>query len=135
MSAGTDARPGARRLLLKAGLGGLGAAMLAWLPGRQAAAQGQAAAAGRVIEVTAQRFKFTPAEIPLRRGETVTLAITALDFPHGFSVPALQQRVDLMPGRAVRLTLTPTQAGRIDFLCDNFCGDGHEGMHGVMVVS
>lgn len=91
--------------------------------------------AGREIAVTAQRFKFTPNEIALKRGETVTLAFTSVDFVHGFSVPALNLRADLPPGKVTRVTLTPNEAGRIDFLCDNFCGDGHEGMHGVLVVS
>jgi heme/copper-type cytochrome/quinol oxidase subunit 2 len=26
------------------------------------------------------------------------------------------------------------KAGRVDFLCDVFCGDGHEGMNGHLVV-
>jgi cytochrome c oxidase subunit 2 len=123
----------ARRRLLRAAVG---AAVCGVAAGRFALAQGQGEAKreGRLIEVTAQRFKFIPAEIAVRHGETVTLALTALDFPHGFSVPELQLRADLVPGRVVKLTLTPPRAGRLAFLCDNFCGDGHEGMHGVLVV-
>jgi cytochrome c oxidase subunit 2 len=119
-----------RRLVLRAGLG---LAFTAVGVRRIALAQG--AGEGRVVEVTAQRFRFTPNEIAAKRGETLVLAITSLDFVHGFSVPELQLRADLPPGRVTRVTLTPTRSGRIDFLCDNFCGDGHEGMHGVVVVT
>ena len=93
------------------------------------------AQAPREIEITAQRFKFTPAEIPLKAGEPVVLLIRSLDFAHGFYVPDLDLRTDLMPGRVTRLALTPKAPGRLAFLCDNFCGDGHEGMDGHFQVT
>jgi cytochrome c oxidase subunit II len=89
----------------------------------------------RVIEVTAQRFSFTPSEIMLRSGEPVVLAITSLDFVHGFKVPELGIRTDLLPGRVTRVDIKALAPGRYDFLCDNFCGGGHEDMNGAIVVS
>ena len=96
---------------------------------------GARAQAPREIEITAQRFKFTPAEIPLKAGEPVVLLLRSLDFAHGFFVPDLNLRTDLMPGRVTRLTLTPKTPGKLAFLCDNFCGDGHEGMDGHFDIS
>lgn len=96
---------------------------------------GARAQAPREIEITAQRFRFTPAEIPLKAGEPVVLLLRSLDFAHGFFVPDLDLRTDLMPGRVTRLTLTPRSAGTLAFLCDNFCGDGHEGMDGHFTVT
>jgi cytochrome c oxidase subunit 2 len=96
---------------------------------------GARAQAPREIEITAQRFKFTPNQIPLKAGEPVVLLIRSLDFAHGFFVPELNLRTDLMPGRVTRLALTPKAAGEIAFLCDNFCGDGHEGMDGHFLVT
>ncbi len=113
-----------RRHLLLMGAAGAGVAFTA------ARAQ-----APREIEITAQRFKFTPAEIPLKAGEPVVLLIRSLDFAHGFFVPDLNLRTDLMPGRVTRLALTPQAPGELAFLCDNFCGDGHEGMDGHFIVS
>jgi len=122
-----------RRLLLKAG-SGLGlAGLTALLAGRRAAAQD--AAPAREIAITAQRFHYTPDEIPLKLGETVVLAVTALDFTHGFHIPDLGVRADLIPGRAIKVTITPMRSGIVPFLCDNFCGDGHESMSGRLVVS
>jgi len=88
----------------------------------------------RVIKIEARRFAYTPDVITLKRGEAVLLEITAIDFAHGFSVPDLKQRADLVPGRPVRLRLQPESAGRFTFLCDNFCGGGHEEMNGTLVV-
>lgn len=91
--------------------------------------------APREIEIVARRFNFTPNEIPLKAGERVVLAIRSLDFVHGFNVPDLGVRADLIPGRVTRVEITPKKAGPLDFLCDNFCGDDHEQMHGRFIVS
>lgn len=93
-----------------------------------------AEAEGRVIEVDARRFKFTPSQITVKRGEVVTLAFSSADFIHGFNLPDMGIRADLMPGRVTKVRLQPTQAGIFPFLCDNFCGDGHEEMGGNLIV-
>jgi cytochrome c oxidase subunit 2 len=88
----------------------------------------------RVIKIEARRFRFTPNEIELKKGDAVILELTALDFPHGFSVPDLKLRADLVIGKPVQVRLKPEQEGRIPFLCDNFCGSGHEEMTGTLIV-
>jgi cytochrome c oxidase subunit II len=121
-------RPSARRRSFIGGLAGCGGAALlgVW---RSSAAQ-----APREIELVAQRFRFTPKEIRLEPNERIVLLIRALDFEHGFSVPDLRLRADLAPGRLVRVELQAPKAGTLDFLCDNFCGDDHEDMHGRFIV-
>lgn len=87
-----------------------------------------------VIKVVAQRFHYTPGEIVLQRGKPVVLAFTSLDFVHGFKVPELGIRADLPPGKVTEVRLTPDKTGTFDFLCDNFCGGGHEEMSGRIIV-
>jgi len=118
-----------RRLALRAALAGGGAL---WLM-RTGFAQG--AGEARVIELTARRFAYEPNQIALRVGERVVIAIRSLDFVHGMNLPSLGRRLDLVPGRITRLELQPQALGVIDFVCDNFCGDGHEEMHGRFIVS
>ena len=89
----------------------------------------------QVIKVTAQRFHFTPNEIALRSGQPVMLEITSLDFVHGFKVPDLGIRADLIPGRVNSVAIKALAPGRYDFLCDNFCGSGHEEMNGTIVTA
>jgi cytochrome c oxidase subunit 2 len=50
-------------------------------------------------------------------------------------VPELKVRSDIVPGKVMRLALTPDRAGTFTFLCDVFCGDGHETMSGKIVVT
>jgi cytochrome c oxidase subunit 2 len=89
----------------------------------------------RVIKIVAQRFMYTPNEITLKKGEPVTLEFRSLDFIHGFKVPDLGIRADLPPARNTLVHLTPEKTGRFPFLCDNFCGSGHEDMSGVIIVT
>jgi len=95
---------------------------------------GQNASDAQVIRVTTQRFTFTPSEIVVKKGEPVVLEFTSLDFVHGFNVPSLKLRADLPPGKTTRVRFTPAAVGEYPFVCDNFCGEGHEDMHGRIVV-
>ena len=117
-----------RRLVLQGALAAAGATIV-----RTGLAQG--AGEPRVIELTARRFVYEPNEIALKAGERVVIAIKSVDFVHGMNIPDLGKRLDLVPGRVTRLELAPAAPGVIDFVCDNFCGDGHEQMHGRFVVS
>jgi cytochrome c oxidase subunit 2 len=88
----------------------------------------------RVIKIVAQKFSFTPSEIVLKKGQATVLEFTSLDFVHGFNIPDLKIRADLPPGKATLVRITPEKAGVYDFLCDNFCGAGHENMTGRIIV-
>ena len=89
----------------------------------------------RVIAIEARKFIYTPNEITLKKGEPVVLAFTAVDFIHGFFIPDMHIRADLKPGQVTEVRLTPRQAGEYAFLCDNFCGSGHEEMNGKIIVT
>ena len=89
---------------------------------------------GRVIDIVARKFEFLPDEIRAKKGETVTLRLTAPEVAMGFNLADFKQRADIVPGRVAMLRLTPDKAGRFFFLCDVFCGSGHEDMSGVLIV-
>ena len=88
----------------------------------------------RVIKIVAQKFSYTPNEIVLKNRQPAVLEFTALDFVHGFKIPDLNIRADLPPGKVTRVRVTPEEAGVYDFMCDNFCGSGHEEMSGRIIV-
>jgi cytochrome c oxidase subunit 2 len=95
---------------------------------------GAAPSAERVVRVEAKRFAFSPARIELKKGEPVVLELVSLDRTHGFNVPELGLRYDIKPGSPTRIPFKPMQAGTFAFHCDVFCGSGHEGMEGEIVV-
>jgi len=87
-----------------------------------------------VIKITAQRFRFTPDEIVLKSGQPAVLEISSLDFVHGFKMPDLGIRTDLLPGRVTSIAIKPLAPGRYVFLCDNFSVGGVEVINGALVV-
>jgi cytochrome c oxidase subunit 2 len=89
----------------------------------------------RVIKVSARKFVFTPTEIHLRKGEAVILEFVTEDVFMGFNAPDFKVRMDIVPGKVMRLPFTPDKAGTFVFLCDVFCGDGHESMSGKLQVT
>ncbi|UQV43991.1 cupredoxin domain-containing protein [Janthinobacterium lividum] len=89
----------------------------------------------RVINIQAKKFVYTPNEIILKKDEVVVLAFSAIDFIHGFFIPDMKIRADLLPGQLTQVRLTPDKAGEYPFLCDNFCGSGHEEMSGKIIVT
>ena len=88
----------------------------------------------KVIRITARKFVFLPREIRLKKGVPVTLELVTADVVMGFNAPDLKVRADIIPGQAARVRLVPDKTGTFVFLCDVFCGDGHEGMSGQIHV-
>jgi cytochrome c oxidase subunit II len=89
----------------------------------------------KIIKVSAKRFEYSPQEITLKKGAPVVFQLTTEDRSHGFSVPSMNLRADIVPGKVTELKVTPQKAGEFDFFCDVFCGSGHEGMNGKIKVT
>lgn len=91
------------------------------------AAPGQSSAPRRV-EITVSRFSYSPAEITLKEGEPVILALSSTDVTHGLSIKELGVKTDIKKGQEVEIPLTPTQTGTFQGKCSHFCGKGHGSM-------
>jgi cytochrome c oxidase subunit 2 len=88
----------------------------------------------RVVPIKVKRFEYMPKEVTLKKGVPVVLELTSLDVPHGFNLPDMGVRADVLPGQTARVHIVPTQTGRFVFHCDIFCGTGHEELEGAIVV-
>lgn len=82
-------------------------------------------ASPRRIEVTAKRYSFEPAEITVKKGETVDLALTSMDVPHGLRIRELHIDVHAANGKTADATFTPETQGTFVGHCSVFCGSGH----------
>lgn len=87
-----------------------------------------------VIKISSKKFTFTPREVTLKKGVPVILEFTAEDVFMGFNAPDLGVRADIVPGKTTRVRVVPTKVGKIEYLCDVFCGSGHEEMSGLITV-
>ena len=116
-----------RRMLLR----GAAAIGVLALGGRLAV---QAQPKPRIIPIVARKFTYDPQEITLKLNEPVIFRLTTLDVVMGFSVPDFGVRGTIIPGQTTEVAMTPTKVGEFTFLCDVFCGSGHENMDGTMKV-
>jgi cytochrome c oxidase subunit 2 len=100
-----------------------------------AAAITMAAPRVRTIKVVAKKWDFVPNVIKVKKGENIVFKFTAPEVPMGFNLPDFNVRADIIPGKVATLKLTPDKTGTFTFLCDIFCGEGHETMAGQLVVT
>lgn len=105
----------------------------------------------QVIEITAKKYEFNPGEVHVKRGTHVQLRIRALDRTHGFTIqlypegakqegaPGLgfaepQEKWKIEKGETQVIDFVAERAGVYPFKCAVFCGFGHRGMKGRLVV-
>jgi cytochrome c oxidase subunit 2 len=87
-----------------------------------------------VIRISASTFEFKPSEIVVKKGMPVTLELISQDRHHGFKLAGFHLRADIQPGVVEKVRFVPDQIGKFTFICDVFCGDGHEEMSGTLTV-
>lgn len=89
-----------------------------------------------VIPVAVRQFGFQPNVLRLRTGQRYTLEFVATDVMHGFSLQMGVGSVNavLTPGMMVMKELMPTEPGVYLFVCNEYCGIGHQAMSGTILV-
>ena len=84
--------------------------------------------------IVAGIWLFTPSEIRVPAGSTVTFVATSRDVIHGFSLHDALVNLMLLPGRVARATATFERPGEHVFLCHEYCGIAHHTMFGRVIV-
>lgn len=87
-----------------------------------------------VITITAKRFAFTPAQITLKKGETVKLQLTSQDVTHGFFMTEPRINEVITPEETKEVTITPQIPGTFTVVCNHTCGVDHANMQMTVVV-
>ena len=83
----------------------------------------------RTIMIQAKKYQFMPAEITLKRDQTVKLELTSDDVEHSLEVPALGINSVMKRGDVTVIEVTPTKIGDFKGKCGKFCGFGHRKMY------
>jgi cytochrome c oxidase subunit 2 len=87
-----------------------------------------AQSAPRRIEVTASKFKFTPGELTLKKGDPVVLVLKSSDATHGLRFRDLNLDIKIPKGGPTELKFIPDKTGDFVGHCSVFCGEGHGAM-------
>lgn len=88
----------------------------------------------RVVKVTAHRFMFMPDRIVVKVGQPARLEVTSTDVTHGMEIEGMDIDVKLPPNETQQIEFTPEQAGTFHSHCSVYCGEGHQDMHGELIV-
>lgn len=95
-----------------------------------------AASAPRVIDVVAKRFAFEPARIEVTEGERIRLVVTSADGVHGVGIKKFRvEKTVPRGGTPITIDFMASAPGEFPVLCSEYCGNGHEEMKGMLVVS
>ena len=90
----------------------------------------------RVIDVVAKRFAFEPARIEVTEGERIRLVVTSADGVHGIGIKKFRvEKTVPRGGTPITIDFVASAPGEFPVLCSEYCGDGHEEMKGMLVVS
>jgi cytochrome c oxidase subunit II len=118
------------------------------VPSQTAARQ---TATPRVIEVSAKKYEFSPAEIRVKKGERVELKVHSVDDTHGIKINVYPEgaKDKAMPGLVFDhpetngkveknvdqvLDFVAAEPGTYDFKCAKLCGMGHGRMQGKLII-
>lgn len=98
---------------------------------------------GRVVKIdnntyqvylVAKMWSFEPEKINIPAGSDVDFYITSKDVVHGFNIA--EKNVNLMAvyGGVGKTTVHFDKPGVYNIVCHEYCGVGHQAMHGQVVV-
>lgn len=86
------------------------------------------------ISVIAKQYEFIPNRIVVEKGRPVKLYATSVDVNHGFYINEFDVNQKIEKGKLSVIEFTPNMSGEYDIKCSVFCGVGHMGMKGKMIV-
>jgi cytochrome c oxidase subunit 2 len=90
----------------------------------------------RVVEISAERFAFTPSEVKVPAGTRIEFRLRSDDTDHGFRIlgTGVNVRIPKRGKGTTTVTFDAAGPGRYTFECSKLCGAGHSFMRGVIVV-
>lgn len=80
------------------------------------------------VRMVAARYAFYPQHIEVPVGTPVTFRITSPDVLHGVHVPFTNMSTMVVPGYVSEVTTSFQREGEAQFLCNEYCGMGHDYM-------
>jgi cytochrome c oxidase subunit 2 len=86
------------------------------------------------VRMVGQVWFFTPNEIRVPAGSTVTFVATSQDVIHGLFIPGVNVNVMLIPGQISRVTAHFDRVGEHFIACHEYCGIAHHTMGGKVIV-
>ena len=88
----------------------------------------------RTFQIDARQFAYSPSELKVNAGDTVTIQLVSTDVVHGLYVDDYDVSVEADPGQSATLTFVADKTGSFRFRCNLTCGAMHPFMIGKLTV-
>lgn len=88
----------------------------------------------RTFQIDARQFAYSPSELKVNEGDTVTIQLISTDVVHGIYVDDYDISVEADPGQSATLTFVADKPGSFRFRCNVTCGAMHPFMIGKLTV-
>jgi len=88
----------------------------------------------RTFQIDARQYSYSPSELNVNAGDTVTIKLVSNDVVHGLYVDGYDVSVEADPGQAKTLTFVANKPGSFRFRCNVTCGAMHPFMIGRLTV-
>jgi cytochrome c oxidase subunit 2 len=86
------------------------------------------------VYVVALQFLYRPGEVVVPANSTVNFHLTSADVIHSFSVVGTNANTMIIPGEIATMTVEANNPGEYGIICSEYCGSGHHGMEGKLIV-
>lgn len=84
--------------------------------------------------ITTKQWSFSPAVIKVKKGDTVVLKLKTVDVAHSYSVSEFGINAEIKPGETTVVEFVADKTGTFVSACKIYCGVGHVGMTGTLIV-
>ena len=88
----------------------------------------------RIVEIDARQFAYSPSELKITQGDTITIRLLSTDVVHGLYIDGYDLSLEADPGRTATMTFTADKPGSFRFRCNVTCGAMHPFMIGKLTV-
>ena len=84
--------------------------------------------------ITAKQWSFSPSVIKVKKGDVVVLKLKTLDVAHSYSIPEFGINAEIKPKETTVVEFVADKVGAFTSSCKIYCGVGHVGMTGTLIV-
>ena len=89
----------------------------------------------RTFRIEARQFAYSPSELNVNPGDTITIKLVSTDVVHGLYIDNYDISVEADPGKTATLTFKANKSGSFRIRCNVTCGAMHPFMIGKLTVS
>lgn len=87
------------------------------------------------VFLSAQMWSFEPEILYFPTGSEVDFYLSSKDVVHGFHINEKGVNLMAVPGAINKITVKFEEPGIYDMVCHEYCGSGHQHMHGEIIVN